>query len=173
MSSTIIYHMVGMVLPTGMTGHSEELVLIAAQMGCSRTYESGGGNARRARDWDALHFGTADEVIADVIRLAGAFEGGIIKIDHARGDVTPEFYIGRGKRIVKKAGENDLGKGPVWFKEGHISPRFIERRPDGNRGDEIPWDNRDAVATFVARQRTEVGKHNAHHYFRVRGPELR
>lgn len=43
MSSEIIYHMVGMVLPRAMTGHTEDLVLIAAQMGCSRTTSSVAG----------------------------------------------------------------------------------------------------------------------------------
>lgn len=108
-----------------------------------------------------------------MIRLAGAFDGGMIKLDHANGDVTPEFYMGRGKRVLKKAPKHDLSKGPVFFKEGHVFPRFIERKPDGSRGDEISWDDRDAVASFVVRQRAEVCKYSAHRYFRVRGPELR
>lgn len=173
MSCTIIYHMVPMILPPAVTGHSEPLVLIAAQMGCSRTYESGARNARRVRDWDALHFGTAEEVLADVIGLAGEFEGGIIKLDHGRGDVSPETYIGRGKRLIKKAAENDFSKGPVRFKEGTVYPRFVERKPDGSRGDEILWEDRDGVASFVARYRAEEVKRSAHYYFRVRGPEVR
>lgn len=174
MSSTIIYHMVGMLMPTSLTGQDQDLVLIAAQMGESNCFEMGhnGRNGRRARGWSALHWGTPDEVLADIIQTAGGFEGGGLKLDHARGDVTPEFYIGRGKRILKQAGTNNLGLGPVPFKDGYVYPYLLDRSGEKKATVDY-WKDRAAVQACISRIRSEPMTHRPYYYFDVGGPELR
>jgi len=174
MSSTIIYHMVGMLMPTTMTGQEQDLILIAAQMGESNCFEMGlgGRNGRRSRGWDALHWGTSDEVLADIVRMAGAFEGGGLKLDRASGDVSPEFYIGRGKRILKQAQDNSLAHGPVAYRDGYVHP-YLRDRGTNNSSDTVDWKDRDAVSAFITRVRSEGMTHRSWYYFHVSGPELR
>ena len=173
MSSTIIYHMVGMLMPTSLTGHDQDLVLIAAQMGESNCFEFGrnGGNGRRSRGWNALHWGTPDEVLTDIIQTAGGFEGGGLKLDSARGDVTPEFYIGRGKRVLKQAPSNDLGLGPVRFRDGYVHPYLLDR--SGEKKVSVDWKDRAAVLACISRIRSEPMTHRPYYYLDVSGPELR
>jgi hypothetical protein len=77
------------------------------------------------------------------------------------------------QRILKKAGEKDLSEGFIPFKGGVISASWIERNPDGSAGTTIALANSEAVRSAIARHRSEPVKRRAHHYFRVRGPELR
>jgi hypothetical protein len=137
MSSTIIYHAVGMTLPPDLTGLDEDIFLIAAQMGDSNCYEISrtGGNGRRSRSWSALHWGTADHIIEDAIRTGGGFEGGMIHLDHYRGYTSPEQYIRRCRRLLAEARDR---RGPsIQFKNGYV---FVgptsEHRVLGQPG---PW----------------------------------
>ena len=173
MSSSIIYHMVGMLMPTTLTGHDQDLVLIAAQVGESNCFEFGsnGRDGRRSRSWSALHWGTPDEVLTDIIQTAGGFEGGGLKLDSARGNVTPEFYIGRGKRILKQAQSNNLAFGPVPFKDGHVYANLLDRT--GDMKVSLYWTDREAVCAYMARIRSEPMTHRPYYYLDVSGPELR
>jgi hypothetical protein len=179
MSSSIIYHSVGMLLPPALTGFSQDLFLIAAQIGESNCYEyaPGGGNGRRSRSWEALHFGTEHDVIADAIRLAGGFEGGTLKLDRYRGgDVRPETYISRARRILASARDHDLSRGSIRFKDGHVYAVPEIRKPRGNGGFDrktIGWDNRDVVREFIAATVGDPARGRAYNFFRVSGPELR
>jgi hypothetical protein len=178
MSSSIIYHSVGLFLPPALTGFAQDLFVIAAQIGDSNCYECAprGGNGRRARSWQALHFGTHDDVLSDAIRLAGGFEGGGLKLDrYGGGDVTPETYIGRARRVLAAARENDLSRGWIPFKDGHVHALPEKRTPKGEGFDRetIGWDSRDQVRDFIAATVGDPSRGRAYNYFRVTGPELR
>lgn len=172
MSSSIVYHAVGIKLPPAMTGQAQDLFVIAAQVGDSNVYEHGG---RRARSWSALHFGTHDDVLADAIALAGGFEGGGLKLDRYRGgDVPPERYIGRARRLLAAAHDNDLSSGWIPFKGGHVSVALEKRGPGGYSDRElIAWDEKERAHGFIAETLADAKRGRAYNYFRVYGPELR
>lgn len=179
MSSSIIYHSLGLLLPPTLTGFAQELFLIAAQVGESNCYEIAprGGNGRRSRSWSALHFGTEEDVIADAIRLAGGFEGGGLKLDRYRGgDVRPETYIARARRILAAARDHDLSRGSVRFKDGYVYAVPEIRKPKGDGGfvrETIGWDNHDVVREFIAATVGDPARGRAYNFFHVTGPELR
>ncbi len=179
MSSSIIYHSVGMFLSPSLTGFAQDLFLIAAQIGESNCFEIAprGGNGRRSRSWQALHFGTYEDVLSDAIRLAGGFEGGGLKLDrYSGGDVKPETYIGRARRVLAAARDNDLTRGWIPYKDGHVHAVPEKRTPkgDGNFDREtIGWDAHDQVREFIASTLGDPSRGRAYNYFRVSGPELR
>lgn len=120
MSSTIIYHQLGFRLPWQTYGLEEDHFLVVGQMGASNCYE-GWGSGRRSRSWQAVHFGTAQHVVLDRIRWGSDFEGRMVKMQHARGDITPEQAIRQVRRLISDAADlNDFsssftyrGFGPV------------------------------------------------------------
>jgi len=173
MSSTIIYHMVGMRLKPELTGQVVDLFIIAAQIGESNCYEAGG---RRARSWDALHWGTAESVLADVIETAGGCEGGGLTLDRASKCVSPETYIRRGRRVLQeartyRADEGALGGIP--FGEG-----FVNVWPDqaivggsATRRTRLDWNDRDNVKVFIADALQKTGL-RAYAFFGAAGPRM-
>lgn len=175
MSSTIIYHAVGMTLPSTLTGLDQDTFLIVAQMGDSNCYEisRGGGPGRRSRSWSALHWGTEEGVIEDAIRLGAGFEGGSIQLDHYRGYSSPEQYIRRCRRLFTEArGRRDSA---IQFKGGcvYAVPQKRTRRPGSTWATDeetFEWhDPRVREMLSVAL----VEKPRAFNLFRVSGPELR
>ena len=174
MSSTIIYHAVGMTLPSTLTGLDQDTFLIAAQMGDSRTYEvSGSGRGRRERSWSALHWGTEEGVIEDAIRLGGNFEGGMIHLDHYRSHASPEQYIRRCRRLLNEArGRRDS---VIQFKGGcvYAVPQKRTPRPGSTWAmDEESFEWHDPRVREMLSS-AQVEKPRAFNLFRVSGPELR
>lgn len=175
MSTTIIYHMAPMVLPVALTGQAEDLILIAVQVGSSNCYEvrSDGRNGRRSRSWEALHFGTREQVLAEGIAMAGSFEGGAVVLDRYRNSTVPEQYIRRVRRMLEKAAGY---KGPgMVFKDGYVSV-YARRRATVN-GREVreivPWDNAEEVRQYISDIRSDPEPKQPYAYFQVSGPALR
>ncbi len=175
MSSTIIYHAVGMTLPSTLTGLDQDTYLIAAQTGDSRSYEisRGGGPGRRARSWSALHWGTEEGLIEDAIRVAGSFEGGMMHLDHYHGYASPEQYIRRCRRLLNEArGRRDP---VIQFKGGCVSavPQKRTPRPGSSWAtDDVSLEWQDPRVREML-SGAMVEKPRAFNLFRVSGPELR
>lgn len=175
MSSTIIYHAVGMTLPSTLTGLDQDTFLIAAQTGDSNCYEisRGGGPGRRSRSWSALHWGTEQGVIEDAIRVAGSFEGGMMHLDHYHGYASPEQYIRRCRRLLNEArGRRDS---VIPFKGGcvYAAPQKRTPRPGSTFAmDEelFEWQDPRAREMLLGAM---VAKPRPYNLFRVSGPELR
>lgn len=129
MSSTIIYHMLAVTIPKDYTGLEQDLFAVLAQCGCSRTYESSSGNARRVRAWQAWAFGTHEQVIDQTITEAGTCEGGGMSVGHHNSGTTPEQYITKVRNLLKKAESLDITRGPIPFKEGQVNMHFYRTVP--------------------------------------------
>lgn len=177
MSSSIIYHQLGVVFPREATGQAEDLFAIVGQVGPSNCYEYSG---RRTRSWQGDHFGTEAMVVKQAIEIASYCEGGSIKLRHMGATMTPEQYIARIRALLKKARTNNITLGAVPFKDGVISCYFEDRLADPS------------VCPVNALVRHEATDHQAlkvlfgapafwesietqyaHQYLKVRGPELR
>lgn len=175
MSSTIIYHAVGMTLPSSLTGLDQDTFLIAAQVGESNCYEisRGGGPGRRSRSWSALHWGTENCVIEDAIRLGGSFEGGWIHLDHYRGYASPEQYIRRCRRLLNEARGRRASS--IQFKGECVYAVPLKRTPRPGSSwamddESFEWHDprtREMLSGALAE------KPRPYNLFRVSGPELR
>jgi len=170
MSSTIIYHMVAMTVPPELTGSDQPVVLIAAQMGESNCYESHSG--RRSRSWQALHFGTRDQVLTDAIQMAGGFEGGGLKLGGASRWVEPETYIRRAKRLLKEA-DAVRATEPVPYGGGLVFAGIAPREAWDKPRQPIAWDDHERVRTFMAATLGCEKAPRAYSLFNVSGPEMR
>lgn len=144
MSSTIIYHQLGLLFPKESTGRREDLFAIVAQAGASNCYEirrDTGGNGRRSREWTVLALGSELQVMQQSIRIAGGFEGGGLKMRHMGGDIRPEQYIRTARGLLQRA--TNIMRGALPYKDGFIMCHFtIPPRPDagsnGARGQDVP-----------------------------------
>lgn len=175
MSTEIIYHMAPMVLPAALTGQAEDLILIAAQVGSSNCYEvrSDGRQGRRSRSWEALHFGSREQVLAQGIAMAGSFEGGSVVLDRYRNATLPEQYIRRVRRMLHEAGRN---KGPAMvFKDGYLSV-YAQRRITVNgreMRENVPWESTEEVRQYISAIQSDPQPKQPYAYFQVSGPALR
>lgn len=177
MSSTIIYHQLGVCFPKAYTGHSEDLFAILEQSGASNSYEIGrgpNGCGRRTRDWSAAAFGTAEQVLLASIRSSGHCEGGMVKMRSASGYVTPEQYITKVRNLLKAAPANDITKGPILFKDGYVYGQFVLGRdtPDQKL---VPIHDQAAIQELFRSEKfwDQVKTAYAWQYMKVSGPELR
>lgn len=173
MSSTIIYHVVGMRLKPELTGQDVDLFIIAAQIGESNCFEAGG---RRARSWDALHWGTGEAVLADVIETAGGCEGGGLTLDRASKCVSPESYIRRGRRVLEEARTyraNEGALGGIPFGDGFINvwPERATEVGTAARRARLDWADRDTVKAFIA-DALQQPRRRAYAFFGASGPRM-
>lgn len=100
MSYAIVYQMQAVRFPAESIDDYDDKILILHESGSNNCYEA--GNRRRARDWQASHFGPAYRVIAGVCEHAGSCEGGGLTFSGSI-RTTPEAYIKRHRKIIAEA----------------------------------------------------------------------
>ncbi len=177
MSSTIIYHQVGVCFPKKYTGQQEDLFAIFAQAGASNCFEMGNGPngcGRRSRSWQANAFGTAAQVMRSSIQFAGSCEGGMLKFRSARGDVTPEQYILKARNLLKAAVANDITASPIPFKESYVNGNFVQRPGTPEETKVYFHDQAGMQALFKSEDFwKQVESSYAFNYLKASGPEIR
>lgn len=90
--------------------------------------------------------------------------------------IRPETYIGRARRVLAAARDNDLTRGWIPYKDGHVHAVPEKRTPKGEGNfdrETIGWDAHDQVREFIASIVGDPSRGRAYNYFRVSGPELR
>lgn len=177
MSSTIIYHQIGVCFPKAYTGLTEDLFAIFAQAGASNCYEYGrtpGGCGRRSRSWQANAFGTAAQVMRSSIQFAGSCEGGMLKLGSASRGSTPEQYIVKARNLLKAARANDITASPVPFKEGHVNGHFFLNAGTPEETQVYFHDQAGMQALFQNEDFwKQVESKYAFNYLKTSGPEIR
>lgn len=97
-SVEIVYRRAVVRVPSSTSGLSQDLFVLVAQSGCSRTYESNSG--RRARSWNAWAAGAPDACMRRIIHIAGDCAGGNIHMGHKGNDLKPATFIEGWRRIL-------------------------------------------------------------------------
>jgi hypothetical protein len=175
MSTSIIYHRIGLCFPADMTGHGEDVFAIVGQVGSSNCYESSG---RRARSWSALHFGTHAQVMRDVIDWAAAFEGGMVVMRTMSDRTLPEGYISSSRAVLKKAKDHNMMHGAIPYKGQSLGCHFVTWVPDPATGkpreQSIGTHETDRVRALMADPAfwRRVEERQAFEYLSVSGPRL-
>ena len=178
MSSDIIYHQVAVRIPVAHTGLQEDLFVHLQQVGSSNCYEVGrnGRNGRRAREWTAVSFGTAKQVLTEGIQTAGHTEGGMLKMGSATDYTTPERYIRKVRSLLSEAQATDIRKG-LRYQGQPVSLSIAYREPevDGRRRKtHYELNHPPGFAAFWDRYLAENGHtKRAWNFFEVYGPEMR
>jgi hypothetical protein len=90
MSYEISYRRQAFVLPTGATGHYDDLFFLLEETGSNNCYDP--DSKRRARNWCCTAAGAKWECLAEVTRMAAACCGGSLVLYGRRG-TAPEQYI--------------------------------------------------------------------------------
>ncbi len=177
MSSSIMYHQIGVCFPKAYTGLPEDLFAIFAQAGSSNCFEYGrgpGGCGRASRSWQANAFGTAAQVMRSSIQFAGDCEGGGLKTRSASGYTTPEQYIVKVRNLLKAAKANDITAGPVPFKESYVNGHFFQNNGTPEETQVYFHDQAAMQALFQNEDFwKQVESQYAFSYMKTSGPDIR
>lgn len=176
MSTSIIYHQIALRFPKTFTGLAQDLFLIAAQAGSSNCYEA--SSMRRARSWQAMSFGTAEQIILRSIRTSSSCEGGALTVGSASVRITPEQYITKVRNLLKNADNHDITNGAVAFKDGFVTCQFVRMLPSIGaepKKELIHPHDQDALSALFSD--SEFMEHTqstyAYNFTNVIGPEIR
>lgn len=176
MSSTIIYHQIGLYFPNEVTQTGEDHFAIVGQLGSSNCYEASG---RRVRGWQALSYGSAPEVIRSAIQMAADCEGGSVKLRTMSVTAKPEQYITSIRNLLRKAVDHDITRGSIPFKEGRISCHFTHRVKDPNSDVEVATNTylheHDKLQALLRDPQFNLVRNirQAYSFLKVSGPEVR
>lgn len=103
-------------------GDGVDRYVLSVEMGSNNCCDH---NGKRSRSWQVFALGTHDEVLRQAVRIGSSCEGGMLKPGGR--DCTPEAFIGKVRRLLKKAQEPGQVRG-WWTPEVRVGEPAVAER---------------------------------------------